>query len=178
MRQMQAVVLSLVSVVILAGCRTATRVVDVPRVDLEVTPSGNRGYLVGQAPPAAPGKRTRQIVQTDIELPGLSNAPQTSGPLRIGGTSPKTEGRAGALGKATARGPYDTYVVQKGESLWTIAAKPEVYGKASAWKRLFDANRDILNSPDRVRAGMTLKVPRGASGDGATSDDEGTTFKK
>ncbi|MBI4342382.1 MAG: LysM peptidoglycan-binding domain-containing protein [Candidatus Omnitrophica bacterium] len=76
---------------------------------------------------------------------------------------------------------YDTYVVQKGDSLWSIAANPEIYGKASKWRRIFDANRDLLKSPDRVRAGMTLKIPRGESEDGGSTtydDDGGITYKK
>ena len=33
------------------GCRTAARVTTVPRVDLAMEGAGNRGYLVGTAPP-------------------------------------------------------------------------------------------------------------------------------
>ena len=71
-------------------------------------------------------------------------------------------------------------MVKKGGSLWSIAAKPEVYGKATRGRRLFDANRDVLKSPDRLRPGMTLKIPRGQGETSAASaeQDEGTTFKK
>lgn len=183
MRTAKAWRLGLVGMLVVTGCRAATRVVDVPRVDLEVEGrGGNRGYLVGTPPPAAERKTTRQIVQTDIELPDFYKF-QPGAPFQVGGVSAQEEaGQYAAAGEAAAApaavGAFDTYVVQKGESLWTIAAKPEIYGKASAWKRLFDANRDVLKSPDRVRAGMTLKVPRPGAGEGTTYDDEGTTFKK
>ncbi len=75
----------------------------------------------------------------------------------------------------------DTYVVHKGESLWTIAAKPEVYGKATAWHRLFEANRELLKGDaNRLRAGMTIKIPRGKHrrGGGSSAEDEGTKFSK
>jgi nucleoid-associated protein YgaU len=76
-------------------------------------------------------------------------------------------------------GTYDSYTVQKGDSLWSIAAKPEVYGKASQWRRIFDANRDLLKTPDQVRQGMTLKIPRGEPADDSTTyEDEGITYKK
>ena len=69
---------------------------------------------------------------------------------------------------------YDTYVVKKGDSLWSIAAKPEVYGTATKWRRLYDANRDLLKSPERLRPGMTLKIPRS---EGEESEDVGTYTK-
>ena len=34
----------------MSGCRTATKVTQVPRVDLELPEGGNRGYLVGTPP--------------------------------------------------------------------------------------------------------------------------------
>lgn len=180
MRTAMALSLGLLSLVALAGCRTATRVVDVPRVDLEVAGTGNRGYLVGTPPPAVEGQTTRQIIQADIEMPDFYKRP-SGAPFHLGGGSAQEEAgpyAAEADVPVAPVGPFDAYVVQKGDSLWTIAAKPEIYGKASAWKRLFDANRDLLKFPDRVREGMTLKVPRGGPGAGMNDDDEGTMFKK
>ena len=75
---------------------------------------------------------------------------------------------------------YDTHTVQKGESLWSIAAKPEIYGKATGWRRLFDANRDLFARPDRIRPGMVLKIPRSGerAGGATTYSDEGVTSRK
>lgn len=59
-----------IGAVVLTGCaRITTRVVETPRVDQEV--QGNRGYLQGSAPPVSEREKTRQMVQTDIELPTL-----------------------------------------------------------------------------------------------------------
>jgi len=62
--------MALAAVFGLAGCvRMQTRLLEMPRVDQELT--GNQGYLVGKAK-TAPGtsrKATRQIVMTDVELP-------------------------------------------------------------------------------------------------------------
>ncbi len=49
------------------------------------------------------------------------------------------------------------YVVEKGDSLWTIAAK--VYGKGSLWKKIYDANRDRIPDPARLRPGTELTIP-------------------
>ena len=172
------------ALVMAAGCRTATRVKEVPRVDLEVeNTNGNRGYLVGSPPPATAWKTTRQIIETDVEIPSLYAPKRTGAPVSLEGEAPAETATGEAPMEAATEtaapiGPYDTYLVKKGESLWTIAKKPEIYGKATYWRRLFDANRNLLKSPDRVRAGMKLKIPRGAAGSGTTYGEEGVTYKK
>ena len=50
-----------------------------------------------------------------------------------------------------------TYTVVAGDNLSKIAK--HFYGSASAWKRIFDANRDQLTDPDRIRPGQVLKIP-------------------
>ena len=49
------------------------------------------------------------------------------------------------------------YVVKSGDSLSKIA-KAE-YGDASAWNRIFEANKDILKDPDKIQPGQKLKIP-------------------
>lgn len=56
-----------------------------------------------------------------------------------------------------------SYTVQKGDTLSHIAKAQ--YGKASQWQRIFDANRDQLDDPDRIQPGQVLKIP--APGDDA-----------
>jgi nucleoid-associated protein YgaU len=47
--------------------------------------------------------------------------------------------------------------VKPGEYLYSIAKR--VYGDASKWRLIYDANRDQLSNPDAVRVGMKLVVP-------------------
>jgi LysM repeat protein len=51
----------------------------------------------------------------------------------------------------------DTYVVQPGDTLWLISVN--VYGSGSFWNLIFEANRDILEDPSRIRPGQVLKIP-------------------
>lgn len=51
-----------------------------------------------------------------------------------------------------------TYTVRPGDTLSSIAA--QVYGDATLWRGIFEANRDQLTSPEALRAGMTLRIPR------------------
>ena len=54
-------------------------------------------------------------------------------------------------------GSQQTYTVQKGDTLSAIAQQH--YGKASRWHAIFDANRDLLDDPDRIQPGQVLKLP-------------------
>lgn len=59
--------------------------------------------------------------------------------------------------EAAAPGSELTYTVAKGDTLSHIAR--HFYGKASRWQAIFDANRDQLDDPDRIRPGQVLKIP-------------------
>src|SRR3989338_11273281 len=182
MRQMPRIAIGLAALGLLSGCRTATKVTEVPRVDLQME-GGNRGYLLGTPPPPRELKTTRQIIHTDVEIPSLYKPKHGNVNATFESGEP-SEGSTGEASTDTASsaltGTYDIYTVKPGESLWTIAAQPDVYGKATRWRRIYDANRDQLKSPNHVRAGMKLKIPRGgsASSSSDSSNDEGTAFKK
>lgn len=55
-------------------------------------------------------------------------------------------------------GFMDTYRVQAGDTLSSIAS--EVLGSARAWQRLYEANRDHLQSPEMLRQGQQLRIPK------------------
>lgn len=57
----------------------------------------------------------------------------------------------------TAEKVGGTYTVQKGDSLSKIA-KQEL-GDANAWQKIFEANRDVLDDPDKIFPGQILKLP-------------------
>ena len=165
---------------LLGGCRTATRTVEMPRVDLDVS-GGNRGYLVGTpSPSSGPAKTTREMVETEIELPSTSRAkPGAGGPVGLGEIAPPEVD----LAEETAAGVEpsqtdDTYIVKEGDTLWSIAANPQVYGDATKWRRLAEANRDVLKSPDRLRAGLSLRIPRHGGTAAPSTDTRASEFSK
>src|SRR5436305_8023967 len=59
----------------------------------------------------------------------------------------------GGAGSAGAR----TYTVKPGDSMTKISQ--EFYGHANQYMKIFEANRDKLTDPDKVRAGMELVIP-------------------
>ena len=49
------------------------------------------------------------------------------------------------------------YEVVSGDSLSKIAKRE--YGDANEWKRIYEANRDLLKDPDKIYPGQKLKIP-------------------
>jgi uncharacterized protein YidB (DUF937 family) len=50
-----------------------------------------------------------------------------------------------------------TYTVSAGDTLSRIAK--QFYGNANDWSRIFEANRDQLDNPDRIFPGQILRIP-------------------
>ena len=58
---------------------------------------------------------------------------------------------------AASRGGEE-YEVRPGDTLSRVSS--EVLGSAKYWKKIYEANRDKLSSPDRLIVGMTLTIPK------------------
>ncbi|MFY9801808.1 MAG: LysM peptidoglycan-binding domain-containing protein [Candidatus Acidiferrales bacterium] len=68
---------------------------------------------------------------------------------------------AAAAAAASAGGPSSsarTYTVQPGDNLSRISK--QFYGDANKYMKIFEANKDKLSDPDKVRAGMELVIPQ------------------
>lgn len=59
--------------------------------------------------------------------------------------------------QAPATPAMKTYTVQPGDSLSKIAK--QFYGNANAFMKIFDANKDQLNDPNKIQIGQVLKIP-------------------
>ena len=50
-----------------------------------------------------------------------------------------------------------SYTVQAGDTLSKISK--HFYGNANSYMKIYEANRDQLSDPDKIKAGQTLKIP-------------------
>jgi LysM repeat protein len=62
-----------------------------------------------------------------------------------------------AAAPAEAAPAEKTYTVKSGDTLSKIAK--EFYGNANEYHKIFDANTDQLESPDKIQVGQELKIP-------------------
>ena len=90
-----------------------------------------------------PGIRS---VQDDLVVAApASNRPATPDQPRKGDDSvPASEGAS-------------SYTVESGDTLWKIAER--VYGQGAKYEAIFEANRDLLDSPDHILPGQKLVIP-------------------
>jgi len=67
--------------------------------------------------------------------------------------NPAAAKATGTTGQATPK----TYTVKAGDTLSKIAK--EQLGDANAYHEIFNANRDQLSDPDKIKPGQVLKIP-------------------
>ena len=109
----------------------------------EVTPAG----YVAPAKPAAPAPAaTAPAPAAGTQAPAATPAPAPAAPAA---TAPA------ATAPATAAAAVSKYVVEKGDSLWKIAA--EKYGDGALWTRIAKAN--TLKHPNHIEIGEELELP-------------------
>ncbi|WP_216333194.1 5'-nucleotidase C-terminal domain-containing protein [Rhizobium sp. X9] len=114
----------------------------------EVTPAG----YVAPAKPAAPAPAaTAPAPAAGTQAPAATPAPAPAAPAA---TAPSATAPA-ATAPATAAAAVSKYVVEKGDSLWKIAA--EKYGDGALWTRIARAN--TLKHPNHIEIGEELELP-------------------
>jgi nucleoid-associated protein YgaU len=64
---------------------------------------------------------------------------------------------AAAAGNAPSTTAARSYTVQAGDSLSKIAK--QFYGDANKYMKIFEANKDKLTDPDKIKPGMDLVIP-------------------
>ena len=62
-------------------------------------------------------------------------------------------------GKAEA-GKMETYVVKKGDCLWSIAKNKMIYNDPYLWPLIYDANKGKIKKASLIYPGQKLKIPR------------------
>ncbi len=65
---------------------------------------------------------------------------------------------AAAAGGASSTPAARTYTVQAGDSLSKISK--QFYGDANKYMKIFEANKDKLADPDKIKAGQELVIPQ------------------
>lgn len=158
--------LLLISIFLLSGCLVRTYTVEKPRLDLEV--SGNQGYLFGAPSAEARPNRlgdTRTISVTEVELG--SHKPRQLRPKEKQEPSVKEtdylredkeiEQYPSVMPPVSEEKTYTQYTIQQNDTLQKVSYK--FYKTTKKWRMLYEENKDILKDPDRIKPGITIKVP-------------------
>jgi LysM repeat protein len=74
------------------------------------------------------------------------------------GAQQQPAGQAQSMPQPTpAKASMKTYTVQSGDTLSEIAKRE--LGSANKYMEIFNANRDLLNDPNKIQPGQVLKIP-------------------
>lgn len=129
------------------GRRARDILAPLPRPDSEFLSN----EAVGRNSPEQTQQQGRRLTSASpSETPAGSHAADVTGNATAGdagGTSP-------GGGKAPA---FRVHEVVAGDNLSTLAER--YLGSQSRYLKLYEANRDVLKSPDDLRVGMRLKIP-------------------
>jgi nucleoid-associated protein YgaU len=104
---------------------------------------------------AAPNEDVKNAVWGAIKAIDPSYADLTAD-ISIDPSLPVPKQASAAPASAPAAAPR-TYEVKSGDSLSKIAK--QFYGDAGKYPKIFEANRDQLSDPDKIKPGQKLKIP-------------------
>ncbi len=107
----------------------------------------NKLFLQG----AAPSEQIKNDVWNQIKAADSSFSDLTCD-LTVDSSLPQPQKSGGASG-----GNGRTYTVQSGDTLSKIAK--QFYGNANDYNKIFEANQDKLDSPDKINVGQELVIP-------------------
>jgi len=100
----------------------------------------------------AEGRREPLRREVDSLLAEAGRREQNIQTLLAGGGTPPKEG-AGEDGSRR-------WSVRRGDSLWRISSRDDVYGDGTKWPRLYESNRGLIRDPDLIFPGQELSIPR------------------
>ncbi|MBD3288446.1 LysM peptidoglycan-binding domain-containing protein [candidate division KSB1 bacterium] len=70
------------------------------------------------------------------------------------------EGKIMALRNSMPKAIYDEYTVVRGDYLWKIAGKDDIYDDPYQWMRIYTYNKDQIKDPDVIYADQIFKIQR------------------
>ncbi|MFA6129733.1 MAG: LysM peptidoglycan-binding domain-containing protein [Candidatus Omnitrophota bacterium] len=154
----------LTSSLALSGCVARTYNLTRDRLDQDLSStSGNRGYIMGTAPIESTERKTTRTTRVfEIELgvakPTQAKCPSLA-PIAEVATGQTEEPAAAYVEPAeeTPNQSFENYTVGKNDTLQKISKK--FYGTTKRWMKIYEANKDVLRSPDKLYAGQILKIP-------------------
>ncbi len=107
-------------------------------------------------------KRRKEIDQLEQKLQDLSKQK----PALLTEMQDKLAVVSGKISQLKARLPkanFDEYTVVKGDYLWKISGKKEIYDDPYQWIRIYTYNRDQIKNPDLIYKDQIFKIQRSAA---------------
>lgn len=160
------------------GIETRAYIADKDRVDQKME-GGNFGYVGGtpKAPDTSKMSKKRKVYvleftkSPDVTPEELRKPVPPAAPVTIN-VPERTRPMSQRVEPVTQRyddvvpvpkysdSAVDTpseYVIQKNDTLQKISKN--VYGTYKKWYQIYEANKDIISDPNRIKPGLTIRIP-------------------
>jgi len=115
----------------------------------------DKDNLIGQAEEALAAGDTAKAIQLANQARQLAEEALRQAEAAKASTETKTE--------ETATGGAGDYTVIRGDSLWRISGKSDIYGNPYQWPLIYKANRSKIKDADLIYPGQLLTIDRNAS---------------
>jgi len=103
---------------------------------------------------AVPAKGNKGIVRLNNSVASRDSQVRYQEPAKVQGKYKKEKGTITLIKEEK---PQKIYVVEKGDTLQAISDK--FYGTTRKWKKIYEANKDVLEGPDKIKPGQKLVIP-------------------
>jgi nucleoid-associated protein YgaU len=116
----------------------------------------------GAQPTAAPAAATQASAAAvaSPQRPPLASVVASPSPATASSSAatPAPSSESGGSSSTSAGGGGETYTVQSGDTLLSIAQ--QFYGDPTEWRRIYDANKDTIGAdPDKLKLDQKLTIP-------------------
>jgi LysM repeat protein len=147
----------------MSGCLVRTYELTQRRADQNLE-TGNRGFLMGAAPAPAERKltRTTQVVEFEMGRPMQFERRQkmveqeATEPTKTAEEMDTSYVQEEPVVKESSA-DYETYQVQKGDTLQKISTK--YFGTTTKWYKIYEANKATMKGPNKIYPGQTIRIP-------------------
>jgi len=72
----------------------------------------------------------------------------------------RLDSRVNGLIAGLPKASFDNYSVIRGDCLWNISKKKDIYGNPFWWPRIWSANRTVIKNPDLIYPRQDFRIPR------------------
>ena len=169
-------------VLALAGCGVSAKSYVQVKDRIDQEPAGNGGYFMGgPKEPQAEHRKTRRVYvmefskENAIQDEDTKTASTATHTVETYTTPPPSESEpaprrrialpdfdddsSSASAPAASTGPTSAveYTVEKNDTLQKISKK--FYDSYSKWTKIYEANKDRIPDPNRVKSGITITIP-------------------
>jgi nucleoid-associated protein YgaU len=110
-----------------------------------------------------PGVKDLQVdfAQNEVKLSGQADSAEAleKAVLMAGNVQGVKAVSAAGVTAPPQAGKVEYYQIQKGDTLSAIAKR--FLGQASAYPKIFEANREVIKDPDLIYPGQKIRIPLG-----------------